>query len=78
MNYPAVERTTQLYVFCYVSSSVEGGVAFDWDEANIAHIGRHGVTPEDVFQIFSNEATDLNYEVVNGEAAGRRSGIRTN
>jgi hypothetical protein len=46
---------------------VEGGVALDWDEANIAHIGRHGVTPDDVIQTFSNDAIDLNYEVVNGE-----------
>ena len=46
---------------------MEGGVALDWDEANIAHIGRHGVTPDDVIQTFSNDAIDLNYEVVNGE-----------
>jgi len=27
---------------------------FDWDDANKAHIARHGVTPEDVEQAFAN------------------------
>jgi uncharacterized DUF497 family protein len=28
---------------------------FDWDEANIGHIARHGVTPEEVEQAFAND-----------------------
>ena len=28
---------------------------FDWDEANISHIARHGVTPEEVEQVFDND-----------------------
>ena len=28
---------------------------FDWDAANIRHIGRHRVTPADVEQVFTND-----------------------
>jgi hypothetical protein len=28
---------------------------FDWDEANIGHIARHGVSPEEVEQAFAND-----------------------
>ena len=27
---------------------------FDWDEANVGHIARHGVAPEEVEQAFAN------------------------
>ena len=40
---------------------------FDWDRANITHIARHGVTPEEAEKALSNEPFDLDYEVVNGE-----------
>jgi len=28
---------------------------FDWDDANIGHIARHGVTPDEVEQAFKND-----------------------
>lgn len=28
---------------------------FDWDEANVDHIARHGVTPAEVEQAFGND-----------------------
>ena len=28
---------------------------FDWDEANIRHIARHGVAPDEVEQAFAND-----------------------
>ena len=28
---------------------------FDWDDANIEHIARHGVKPEEVEQAFAND-----------------------
>jgi uncharacterized DUF497 family protein len=28
---------------------------FDWDDANTAHIARHGVTPAEVEQAFAND-----------------------
>ena len=29
---------------------------FNWDAANTRHIARHGVTPEEVEQVFANDA----------------------
>lgn len=46
---------------------LEQDLAFDWDGANIEHIGRHGVAPGDVVEVLSNGATDLRYEVLKGE-----------
>jgi uncharacterized DUF497 family protein len=46
---------------------VEDDLALDWDQANIEHIRGHGVMPNEVLQVFANEASDLRYEVVNGE-----------
>lgn len=40
---------------------------FDWDEANIGHTGRHGVTPEEVEQVFANDPMDLGVAAVDGE-----------
>ena len=42
-------------------------LAFDWDEANIAHIARHNVTQEEVEQVFANDPMDLGAEVVDRE-----------
>jgi uncharacterized DUF497 family protein len=39
----------------------------DWNEANIEHIGRHGIAPREVLEVFLNETMDLDYETVNGE-----------
>jgi len=39
----------------------------DWDESNVEHIGRHGIAPAEVLEVFLNEALDLDYETVNGE-----------
>jgi uncharacterized DUF497 family protein len=33
-----------------------GAAKFDWDDANISHIARHGVTPEEVEQAFANDS----------------------
>ena len=43
------------------------GLAFDWDEGNTVHIAGQAVLPNEVEQVFSNEALDINFEVVNGE-----------
>lgn len=42
-------------------------IRFDWDEANIGHIARHGVTPEEAEESMLNDPIDTAYEVVNGE-----------
>jgi uncharacterized DUF497 family protein len=46
---------------------MEDDLSLDWDQANIDHIGRHGVVPGEVSELFTNEAIDLRYEVVDGE-----------
>jgi hypothetical protein len=55
-------------------------LAFDWDDANIGHIARHSVTPEDVEQLFANDPMDLAAEVVGGEdrytSAGHTNRLR--
>ena len=39
-------------------------IEFDWDEANIRHVARHSVLPEEAEQVILN---DLGMEVVEGE-----------
>jgi len=51
----------------YTGVWVADELVFDWDEANIAHIARHNVTPEEVEQIFANDPMDLGAEVLDGE-----------
>lgn len=50
---------------CTYNQSVD--LEFEWDEANVGHIGRHDVSPQEVVQVFANGGTDLNYELVRGE-----------
>jgi uncharacterized DUF497 family protein len=40
---------------------------FDWDAANIRHIARHKVTPEEAEQVVENNPLDLAGQLVNGE-----------
>jgi uncharacterized protein len=42
-------------------------LVFDWDEANVVHVARHNITPEEVEQVFANDPMDLGAEVVDGE-----------
>lgn len=42
-------------------------LVFDWDEANIGHVARHKVTPQEVEQVFANDPMDLGADVVEGE-----------
>jgi len=46
---------------------VADDLVFDWDEANVAHVARHNVTPEEVEQVFANDPMDLGADVVEGE-----------
>jgi len=34
-------------------------IEFDWDEANIAHLARHTVTPEEAEQVMLSDPVDL-------------------
>jgi uncharacterized protein len=40
---------------------------FDWDNANIAHIAEHDVTPEEVEAVILGDPLDAGFEVVEGE-----------
>ena len=42
-------------------------VDFDWDDANIAHIAEHDVTPEEPEETMLGEPLDVGFDVVNGE-----------
>ncbi len=42
-------------------------IEFDWDEANIGHVDRHGVLPEEAEQVILNGPVDLGLEIVAGE-----------
>lgn len=42
-------------------------IEFDWDEANIGHLARHSVLPEEAEQVILNDPVDLGMEIVEGE-----------
>jgi len=39
----------------------------DWDDANTSHLARHHVMPQEIEQVFSNDAVDIDFDVVDGE-----------
>jgi uncharacterized DUF497 family protein len=42
-------------------------IEFEWDEANIGHIVRHGVLPGEAEQVILGDPLDLGLEIVEGE-----------
>ncbi len=40
---------------------------FDWDEANISHIARHGIAPGKIESALGHDPIDIGYEVVGDE-----------
>jgi uncharacterized DUF497 family protein len=42
-------------------------IEFDWDEANIGHVARHRVRPEEAEQVILDDPVDLGTEIVEGE-----------
>jgi uncharacterized DUF497 family protein len=59
---------------------MEDELCFDWDPANIAHIGRHGIDPREVSEVLANDAIDVSYEVIHEEqrwtSVGHTDGMR--
>ncbi len=47
---------------------------FDWDEANVAHLAEHNVTPLEAEQVITNHPLDLSYEDRRGELRFRQIG----
>lgn len=42
-------------------------IEFEWDDANIGHLARHRVTPEEAEEIILRDPLDLGMEIVGGE-----------
>lgn len=42
-------------------------IEFDWDEANIGHLARHKVLPEEVEQVILSDPLDVGMEIVERE-----------
>ena len=42
-------------------------IDFDWDDANIGHLARHKVLPDEAEQVILNDPVDLGMELVEGE-----------
>jgi len=40
------------------------GVEFDWDDANVHHVERHRVAPEEAEQVIMNDPLDLGMEAM--------------
>jgi uncharacterized DUF497 family protein len=40
---------------------------FDWDDANLRHLDRHGITPQEAEQVILNRPADLASELRNQE-----------
>lgn len=50
------------------SGNVNGReIEFDWDDANIDHVARHNVQPDEAEQVIFNDPVDLGMEIVEGE-----------
>jgi len=49
-------------------------IEFDWDEANIDHIARHGVTIEEAEEAVLGFTVDLGMEIVNSEERSKQVG----
>jgi uncharacterized DUF497 family protein len=45
---------------------------FYWDEGNLKHIARHGVSKEEAEEAFNSETLELGYEVVDDEERSTR------
>lgn len=42
-------------------------IEFDWDDANVGHVARHNVQPDEAEQVILNAPVDVGMEVVEGE-----------
>jgi len=49
-------------------------IAFDWDEANIAHLKRHRVSAAEFEEVIKNDPLDLDHDSVSGEDRYRSLG----
>ncbi len=57
----------RLYLQVRYIKGVAQDTEFDWDPANLRHVARHKVQPEEAEQVIVNEPLDIGVEVVDGE-----------
>jgi len=50
--------------YTWEGNVIEPGIEFDWDEANIGHVARHRVLPEEAEQVILGDPVDLGMEIV--------------
>ena len=53
----------------------DGGIEFDWDDANRKHLAAHKVTPAEFETVMLNDPLDLACEVVGEEQRYRSVGL---
>jgi uncharacterized DUF497 family protein len=42
-------------------------LGFDWDRANTEHIASHGVSPNEIAEVFANDEVGIEYDVIGRE-----------
>jgi uncharacterized DUF497 family protein len=42
-------------------------IRYDWDDGNVRHIARHGVTREEAEQVIENDPLELKPQIIGGE-----------
>ena len=47
---------------------------FDWDEANVGHLSRHGVEPREFEEVILGGPLNLDYQTETGEDRGKSLG----
>jgi uncharacterized DUF497 family protein len=50
----------------------EPGLSFDWDAANLDHIARHDVTPEEAEQVIVGDPLDIEMQIADGSSDEER------
>lgn len=56
-----------LYVHSMYDQVVADEIRFDWNDANIGHLARHNVNPEEAEQALRNGPVEIEYQDIGGE-----------
>jgi len=69
MAVPPASQAVDSYGQRVYTEAVMGGsqAAFDWDDANLAHIARHGISPAEVEEVFVDTPLPLAIDERGGE-----------
>ena len=64
---PVCRQSRKGGTFAVPTNEVHLGEKHECDEANIGHVARHSVLPEEAEQVILNDPVDLGMEIVEGE-----------